>query len=182
MSMSNKNIIRGFIFACTNRTEKECFDRSLFGTEKTYGPVAIRIRKGDILFLHNLDTNKLYGIFKAISDGKPNIESDAWKGKYPYQVKIKLLGKKKTLENAKKILNRFKLKMNTPVFGKKLVNFLDLFDSNKLVKKEKEKVKKYMDKVDIEKEIPTINATTLWDFPRQNYGLTPKGDNKYPEK
>lgn len=29
-------------------------------------------------------------------------------------------------------------------------------------------------------EIPLIEATTFWDFPRQSYGLTPKGDNKYP--
>jgi len=29
-------------------------------------------------------------------------------------------------------------------------------------------------------EIPLLEATTLWDFPRQSYGKTPKGDNKYP--
>jgi DNA modification methylase len=29
-------------------------------------------------------------------------------------------------------------------------------------------------------EIPQLEATTLWDFPRQSYGRTPKGDNKYP--
>jgi DNA modification methylase len=29
-------------------------------------------------------------------------------------------------------------------------------------------------------EIPQLEATTLWDFPRQSYGKTPKGDNKYP--
>jgi DNA modification methylase len=33
--------------------------------------------------------------------------------------------------------------------------------------------------VDIEEEIPLIEATTFWDFPRQSYGLTPKGNNKY---
>lgn len=34
-------------------------------------------------------------------------------------------------------------------------------------------------KIDIEDEIPLVEATTFWDFPRQSYGLTPKGDNKY---
>ncbi|MEM2099583.1 MAG: DNA methyltransferase [Candidatus Bathyarchaeia archaeon] len=29
-------------------------------------------------------------------------------------------------------------------------------------------------------EKPKLEATTLWDYPRQSYGKTPKGDNKYP--
>lgn len=28
-------------------------------------------------------------------------------------------------------------------------------------------------------EKPILEATTLWDFPRQNYGAKPKGDNKF---
>ena len=28
--------------------------------------------------------------------------------------------------------------------------------------------------------IPPIFSTTLWDFPKQSYGDTPKGNNKYP--
>lgn len=52
-------LVRGFIFACTKGTEAECFERLLFGTEKQYGPIVIRIRKGDLLFLNNLDTNVL---------------------------------------------------------------------------------------------------------------------------
>ncbi len=27
---------------------------------------------------------------------------------------------------------------------------------------------------------PILEATTLWDYPRQSYGKTPKGNNKYP--
>jgi DNA modification methylase len=41
------------------------------------------------------------------------------------------------------------------------------------------KIQKYDGKIDIEEEIPLVEATTFWDFPRQSYGLTPKGDNKY---
>jgi len=61
--------IRGFIFACTNKTEGECFERLLFGAQKTYAPIVFRIRKGDLLFLNNLDTDILYGVFKAVSAG-----------------------------------------------------------------------------------------------------------------
>lgn len=34
--------------------------------------------------------------------------------------------------------------------------------------------------VKVEDEKPPLEATTLWDFPTQSYGKTPKGDNKYP--
>lgn len=30
------------------------------------------------------------------------------------------------------------------------------------------------------KEKPSLEATTLWDYPTQSYGETPKGNNKYP--
>ena len=187
--------IRGFIFTTSTKTEAECFERQLFGTDKIYGPVVIRIRKGDLLFLVNIDTDIMYGVFKAVSDGGFKIVPDAWKGRYPYQVKVKPLGKIIKLKNANKILKKFGVKRNTPLFGKKLLEFLDLFMPNltlleyenikkdetiNLLLKEKEKIKKHIDEIDIEEEIPIIESTTFWDFPRQSYGLTPKGDNKYP--
>ena len=187
--------IRGFVFTTSNKTEKECFERSLFGTDRVYGPVVIRIRKGDLLFLMSIDKDVIYGVFKAISDGGFKLVPDAWKGKYPYQVKVKALGNVIELKHANKLLKKFEIKRNTPLAGTKLLNFLDLFlpnttlfnvignDENTAIKqilKEKEKIKKHMNKIDIEREIPIIESTTCWDFPRQSYGLTPKGDNKYP--
>lgn len=53
-------------------------------------------------------------------------------------------------------------------------------DSMRLIVEEKEKIQERINEVDIEEEIPLIEATTFWDFPTQSYGLTPKGDNKYP--
>jgi DNA modification methylase len=197
-------LIRGFIFACTQKTEAECFKRFLFGTDKVYGPIVIRIRKGDLLFLNNVDTDVLYGVFKAISNGDFKIEPEAWGGRYPYQVKVEPLGQIIKLNNAKEILNKFRLKRNTPLFGKKLLEFLDLFipqptldmpisqpmplntgnstdkETIRLIMQEKEKIRKRIDERDIDDEIPLIESTTFWDFPRQSYGLTPKGDNKYP--
>lgn len=32
----------------------------------------------------------------------------------------------------------------------------------------------------VEGEKPPLEATTLWDYPTQSYGKTPKGNNKYP--
>jgi len=185
-----KNIFpRGFIFMCSNKTEQECLNKLLFGTDRTYGPVVIRIKKGDLLFLVNIDLDVLYGVFRSVSDGGFNIDSTAWRGKYPYQVKVEIIGELLKLENAKRILNKFVTKRNRPLFGRKLLNFLDLFIeynpsinnlTKNLINQEKEKIKQHLNEIDIEDEIPIIESTTFWDFPRQSYGLTPKGDNKYP--
>jgi DNA modification methylase len=188
-------IIRGFIFACTRKTEAECLNRFLFGTSRVYGPIVIRIRKGDLLFLNNVDTNVIYGVFKAVSDGGFKIEPGAFGGRYPYQVKVEPLGRIIKLDNADKLLDKFGIKRNTPLFGNRLLDFLDLFipqptllnevksitnETVHLILQEKEKIKKRINERDIEEEIPLIESTTFWDFPRQSYGLTPKGDNKYP--
>jgi DNA modification methylase len=189
-----KPLFRGFLFACTEKTEAECFERPLFGADKVYAPIVIRVRKGDLLFLNNLDTNTLYGVFKAVSNGDLNIQPDAWNGKYPYQVKVELLGKKIALKKARRILIKLKIKRNTPILGKNLIDLLNLFlpsplllnnnpELNKsayLILEQKKKIAESINRVDIEEEIPLVEATTLWDFPRQSYGLTPKGNNKYP--
>ena len=51
-----KVLTRGFLFDCTKDTEDECFRRKIFATEKSYGPVVIRIRKDDLLFLNNINS------------------------------------------------------------------------------------------------------------------------------
>jgi len=33
---------------------------------------------------------------------------------------------------------------------------------------------------EVKDEKPVLDATTLWDYPKQSYGKTPKGNNKYP--
>ncbi|MFX1487026.1 MAG: DNA methyltransferase, partial [Promethearchaeota archaeon] len=194
--IQKEQLIRGFIFACTTKTEDECLGRSLFGTGRAYGPIVIRIRRGDLLFLNNLDTDSLYGVFKAVSNGDLNVQPDAWNGKYPYQVKVEVLGEKIRLNDAKRILTRFRIKRSNPLFGRKLDSFLDLFipastllntaqkaqdkESIRQLSELKKKIRKKIKEVDIEEEIPLIEATNLWDFPKQSYGITPKGDNKYP--
>jgi len=189
-----KELIRGFVFATTQKTEAECFNRLLFGTDRVYGPIVIRIREGDLLFLNNVNTNVLYGFFRAASDGGFKIEPEAFKGRYPYQVKVEPLGQIMTLNGADRMLKKFGVKRNTPLFGKKLLDFLDLFlpqptlynarpidnETIRLILREKERIKRRINEKNIEDEIPLIESTTFWDFPRQSYGITPKGDNKYP--
>ena len=182
---------RGFLFACTNKSEAECLNGLVFATEKVYGPVVIRIRKGDILFLNNIDTDTLYGAFRALSDGGFNLEPKAFNGRYEYQVKVEPIGEIEKLANAAKVLRKFEFKRTTPLFQGKLVSLLEAFVPERqifvsqnhkeirVLDKEIDAIRTSRVKVDIEDEIPIVEATTFWDFPRQSYGLTPKGNNKY---
>ena len=73
----------------------------------------------------------------------------------------------------------------------KLISLLDFFltqsslmeattaDTIQKISQEREKIRNERGKIDIENEIPVIESTTFWDFPRQSYGLTPKGNNRY---
>ncbi len=192
---NEKVLTRGFLFACTSDTEEECFNRKVFATEKAYGPIVIRIRKGDLLFLNNIDTDVIYGVFKAASEGFFNVESGIFNRKYPYQVRIESVGDEIRVSNAKKILNKLAVKRNRPILKGKLGELLNTFmnssikmdfteetqdsKSRNLLYEEIEAIKNSIAKIDIEEEIPLIEATTFWDFPRQSYGLTPKGNNRY---
>ena len=108
---------KSFIFACTNSSQNECFERLLFGSSKVYGATAMRVKKGDFLFLWNLDTDLLYGVFKASTDAKMNIVPEAWGGNYPYQVKVEPLGKIYPLKDAKKLVTNLNIGRSSP-FGK----------------------------------------------------------------
>jgi len=199
-SMKDK---KGFIFATSNSSQEECFHRLLFGSNRQYGAAAIRVKKGDLIFLLNLDSDLLYGIFEADSEGKMNIESEAWNGKYPYQVKVHPIGKIVPLKDAKKLLKQLGISRSSPINMSTTKRLIELYrpsnlsmeksyefflttkkEENQLILEES-KSWSFLSPIngkneEIVEEIPHLEATTLWDFPRQSYGKIPKGDNKYP--
>lgn len=78
---------KGYIFRCSNATQKECFEKMLFGDKLVYRSKQ-PVRKGDILFLYNVATEILQGVFVAETDATINIDREAWGGDYPWQVKV----------------------------------------------------------------------------------------------
>jgi SAM-dependent methyltransferase len=187
------------IFVCTNKSEPECLQRRLFGTSKLYADDALMTRSGDLLFLLNISSDVLHGIFQARSDGRKDIAPEAWKGKYPYQVEVEPLGNVQTIENAKKTLQKLGIEWHKPLTEPMTQQLLGLFapKGSGLIKRTAENTPwgllapektltrqgrmnaiKATNMLDQEK--PTLEATTLWDYPRQSYGKIPKGNNKYP--
>jgi DNA modification methylase len=167
-----------------------------------YGAAVIRVRRGHFLFLHNLDTDLLYGVFRAVTDGKINLEPDAWGGKYPYQVRVEPLGEIVALNDAKKLISKLWLSRSSPIGESTTLKLVELFrpysmtvrswhqylsttEGNKEVNISEPRHWELLGKIEKSKddsleELPLLEATTLWDFPRQNFGRSPKGDNKYP--
>ena len=162
----------GYILACTAKSEQECFDRMLFATNKLYGENVLKIKKGDLLFLLNIDTDVLYGTFRAKSNGGKDLVPDAWKGRYPYQVMVQKNGKAGSIKDAKKIISAMGPAWHEPLDSDQalaLSGYIENRDASLLA----------MVKRHTKNEKPTLASTTLWDYPRQSYGKTPKGSNKY---
>lgn len=202
-SAKNKTIFQGEVLSCTDSSEEECFRRLLFATNKVYAPGFMRIKKGFLLFLLNLDSQKLYGVFRATADASLEIEPEAWGGKYPYQVKVEPVHDIICFRDGDRLLKRLGTKRAAPIGKKAILKLLELcrpkdltmsawtdylsvasskVDAVTVSKECKDwlllgEVAQLEDKVE---EVPQLEATTLWDFPRQSYGSSPKGDNKYP--
>ena len=79
----------GYVFLCNNRTERECLERKLFGLPKSEWNRVSQVKEGDILFLLNYQSNRLHGVFEAVSDGKMDIEPYAFDGRFPAQVRVR---------------------------------------------------------------------------------------------
>ncbi|MGF3521556.1 MAG: hypothetical protein ACQXXJ_00475, partial [Candidatus Bathyarchaeia archaeon] len=122
-----ERVINGFVFACTNNSQQECLSRMLFGASKQYGAVAVKVRAGDFLFLHNLDTDVLYGVFRATSDGKKDIVAEAWGGSYPYQVTVEATGNIVPLANAAELFKQMNIRRSTILHGSSVVSLCSFF-------------------------------------------------------
>jgi len=96
--------LKGFIAVCRDDTERECFDRMLFGSVMRYWDGVKQVQKGDVGFLLNLDTDVLYGVFRAESDGTMNIVPEAWGSRFPSQVKVSWERRYEGIANARQLL------------------------------------------------------------------------------
>jgi len=79
----------GYVFICSHRTERECFEKKLFAMPMSEWNRISQVKKGDILFLLNYQSNCLHGVFEATTDGTLNIDPSAFDGRFPAQVRVR---------------------------------------------------------------------------------------------
>ena len=77
-----------FIFECSSTTYLDCVEKNLFGSNK---PWPLQIKAGDYCLLHHYEIGGLLGLWQATCDGGKNLVPKMWSGKFPYQVKVKLV-------------------------------------------------------------------------------------------
>jgi hypothetical protein len=89
-----------FFMICTNNTERECLERQLFGDKEKALSYISRIKKGHIGFLYNVTSDNLIGVFAAVGEPRLNIVPEAWRGKFPAQIRIQLIGELQRITGA----------------------------------------------------------------------------------
>ena len=100
-----------FIMLCTDRTERECLDRLLFGDRANQFESMQAIQAGHFGFLLNMSRDELLGVFQAGGAAAMNIDRSAWGGKFPAQVSVRPVGElRRTSRAASKLGNIIELR------------------------------------------------------------------------
>lgn len=79
---------QSFIFECSSSTWLDCVDKQVFGSNK---PWPLEVKAGDYCLLHHYEIGGLFGLWQATGNGGRNLVPKIWSGKFPWQVKVKLL-------------------------------------------------------------------------------------------
>ncbi|TXG74087.1 hypothetical protein EZV62_002666 [Acer yangbiense] len=78
----------GMIFMCSSKTKKDCYHYKVLGLPASKRDMVLKICVGMKLFLFDIDSKLMYGIYKAAGPGGYNIEPKAFKSAYPSQVRF----------------------------------------------------------------------------------------------
>lgn len=76
------------IFECSSNTYADCVQKGLFGSNL---PWPLQVQAGDLCFLYHYEVSTLFGVWRAECDGARNIVPKGWGGRFPFQVRVRLL-------------------------------------------------------------------------------------------
>ncbi|KAL5750272.1 hypothetical protein ACOSP7_024875 [Xanthoceras sorbifolium] len=78
----------GMIFMCNSKTKKDCYHYKVLGLPASKRDAVLKICEGMKLFLFDIDSKLMFGIYKAAGPGGYNIEPKAFKSAFPSQVRF----------------------------------------------------------------------------------------------
>jgi hypothetical protein len=76
------------IFECNTETYLECVEKNLFGSNL---PWPTQVNEGDFCGLYHYEVSTLFGLWQATSKGARNIAPRAFGGRFPFQVRVRLI-------------------------------------------------------------------------------------------
>jgi len=79
-----------FVFLCSDETESECLNGSVFGLPKSsFGQIQACVTPDTLLFLHNMQSKRIMGIYKATGPPGLDLVPGAFQGRFGAQVYVK---------------------------------------------------------------------------------------------
>lgn len=78
-----------FLRICSNKTEPECIEKSVFGGVKYDYASLQSVDKGHLGFLYNAERNSLLGVFAAEGKASYNLVPGAFNDAYPLHIKVR---------------------------------------------------------------------------------------------
>lgn len=118
-----------YIFLCRDSTHDECLVKNLFGGKQDYRDQTGDIKEGVPVFLYNFSSSLLEGSFISTSQASFGIIPEAWKGKYPWQIRVKRVHNYPPLMKSEiiSVLGNYKRFPKAVMGDEKLERLLQLF-------------------------------------------------------
>jgi len=89
-----EDFVDGQMFLCNIATQEECLDGCLFGSPRNKWPEVQQITKKTAIFLYTVgEQPTLHGIFTAVGQPFLDMDTKAFGGRFPSQVRVKLFYK-----------------------------------------------------------------------------------------
>jgi len=93
-----EHFVDGQMFLCSSLTQQECLDGCLFGSPRNKWPEVEQITKDTAIFLYTVgEEPTLHGVFTAVGPPFLDMDTKAFGGRFPSQVRVKLFYKFPTI-------------------------------------------------------------------------------------